>query len=214
MTTANKITLTRILLIPVFVMVAVYYGQSVVAGTPHEWQRWLAIGLFILIAATDALDGWVARRFNQKSRLGMLLDPIADKGLLISAMVVMTFGNWRYELPVWFTVTVFARDAIVVAGVVALRLLMPERTFAVRPSWSGKAATAAQMTALILAMLQWNFFHLPVNVAGLHWTFDFLDLPALIAVGFTVVSGLGYVRTGMAQLHEKGHGEGKPWSEL
>ena len=57
MTTANKITITRILLIPVFVMMAIYYGRGVQRGDPQEWQRWGAIAIFVLAAASDGIDG-------------------------------------------------------------------------------------------------------------------------------------------------------------
>ena len=67
MTTANKITIVRILLIPAFVMMALYYGQSVQSGEPQEWQRFAAIIIFLLAAASDGLDGYVARHYNQRS---------------------------------------------------------------------------------------------------------------------------------------------------
>ena len=81
MTTANKITVVRILMIPIFVTLAIYYGQSIQEGDPQDWQRFAAITVFLLAAVSDGLDGYVARRYNQRSSLGMILDPIADKGL-------------------------------------------------------------------------------------------------------------------------------------
>src|SRR3982751_333420 len=94
MTTANKITIVRILLIPAFVTMAIYYGQSVQAGTPQEWQRFTAIALFLIAAVSDGLDGFVARRFNQRSTLGGILDPIADKGLLLSGIITLSIRTW------------------------------------------------------------------------------------------------------------------------
>src|SRR5215831_11131885 len=67
MTTANKITVVRILMIPAFVTMAIYYGESIKRGQPLEWQRFAAIGIFILAAVSDGLDGYVARRYNQRS---------------------------------------------------------------------------------------------------------------------------------------------------
>ena len=99
MTTANKITVTRILLIPVFVMMAIYYGRGLQKGHPRDWQRIVAIFLFLVAAASDGLDGYVARRYNQRSRLGVVLDPIADKGLLLAAIITLSFSNWTYEFP-------------------------------------------------------------------------------------------------------------------
>src|SRR5262245_557213 len=142
MTTANKITITRIFMIPLFVLMAVYYGRSVARGEPQEWQRYAAIMLFVLAAASDGLDGYIARRYNQRSQLGVILDPIADKGLLITAIITLSISNWYYELPAWFPVLVIARDVIVVIGALVLHLL--NGTVTVKPSWTGKCATALQ----------------------------------------------------------------------
>src|SRR5215218_1350678 len=143
MTTANKITLTRIFMIPLFVMMAVYYGRSVARGAPAEWQRMTAILIFVAAAASDGIDGYIARHYNQRSKLGEILDPIADKGLLLAGIITLSVSNWNYEFPLWFPVLVIARDAIVVAGAITLHLLNNE--VRVRPSWTGKTATVAQM---------------------------------------------------------------------
>ena len=94
MTLANRITIFRLLLIPVFVVLAAQYGQSVTAGAPREWQRLAAVCVFLLAAATDALDGWIARHFNQRSRLGSIIDPLADKGLMLAAIVTLSATGW------------------------------------------------------------------------------------------------------------------------
>jgi len=98
-TTANKITLVRIAMIPVFVALAIYYGESVRRGAPLEWQRFAAIIVFLLAAASDGLDGYVARHYNQRSRLGVILDPIADKGLLLSGIITLSITNWSQSDP-------------------------------------------------------------------------------------------------------------------
>src|SRR3954462_2610411 len=121
-------------MIPVFVALAIYYGESVRRGAPLEWQRFAAIVVFLLAAASDGLDGYIARRYNQRSRLGVILDPIADKGLLLSGIVTLSVSNWRYEMPLWFPVLVIARDIIVVSGVVTLHVL--NGTVQVKPSWT------------------------------------------------------------------------------
>jgi CDP-diacylglycerol--glycerol-3-phosphate 3-phosphatidyltransferase len=89
MTFATQLTVFRILMIPVFVLFCVYYGESVARGQPQEWQRLAAIAVFILAAITDGLDGYIARHWNQRSRLGAILDPIADKGLLLTAIITL-----------------------------------------------------------------------------------------------------------------------------
>jgi CDP-diacylglycerol--glycerol-3-phosphate 3-phosphatidyltransferase len=205
MTFANKITVARIGLIPVFVGFAIYYSQGVAGGRPEEWLRWAALGVFALAAASDGLDGYVARRYNQRTELGAVLDPIADKGLLLAAILTLSFSSWRYALPVWFGVLVVARDLIVITGAVVLVLLQGK--VAVRPTWSGKAATALQMTALIAVMLQPDALLKPVRFNGgtLQWVW--LDLPVFLAAFFTAASGIGYSAMAITQLHAAGHGE-------
>lgn len=200
MTTANKITIARILLIPVFVMMAIYYGR-----THLEWQRWCAVAVFVIAAASDGIDGYIARRYNQRSRLGVILDPIADKGLLLAGIITLSVSNWAYEFPLWFPVLVIARDMIVVGGAAVLHLL--NGTVQVRPSWTGKCATAFQMIALALVMLQWNPFATTFTAGGAQVPVSFLDLPVVLAGLFTAISGFGYIVDGMGQLHARGHGE-------
>lgn len=188
MTFATQLTVLRILSIPVFVLFAIYYGASVEAGAPQEWLRWCAVGVFVLASVTDAFDGMVARRFGQVSRVGAMLDPIADKGLLISAVITLSVSKWHYALPLWFPVVVIARDAVIVLGFVVMRLLLDH--LEVRPSWTGKAATALQMVAIAWAMFQIPHLAAPVWAAGV----------------FTVISGIEYVFRGVAQMthHEAG----------
>jgi CDP-diacylglycerol--glycerol-3-phosphate 3-phosphatidyltransferase len=212
MTTANKITIARIFMIPLFVMMAIYYGRSVQKGAPQEWQRWAAIAVFVIAAASDGVDGYIARRYNQKSRLGVILDPIADKGLLLAAIITLSFSNWAYEFPIWFPVLVIARDAVIVVGTMTLQFL--NGAVRVKPSWIGKTATALQMVAIALCMLQLNFFHRTVPIGSWQVDADFLDIPVYLAGFATFISGVGYVIDGIHQLHDKGHGEPKPWSEV
>ena len=205
MTFANKITVARIALIPVFVGFAIYYSQGVSAGHPQEWLRWTALGVFALAAARDGLDGYVARRLNQRTELGAVLDPIADKGLLLAAILTLSFSSWRYALPVWFGVLVVARDLIVMTGAVVLVLLQGK--IAVRPTWSGKAATALQMTALIGVMLQPDALLEPVRLNGGTLGWVWLDLPVFLAAFFTAASGIGYSALAITQVHLAGHGD-------
>jgi len=207
MTTANKITITRILMIPVFVMMAIYYGRGVQRGEPQEWQRWSAIAIFVMAAASDGLDGYIARRFNQRSRLGVVLDPIADKGLLLTGIITLSVSNWAYEFPAWFAVLVVARDAVIVIGTLTLHFL--NGSVHVRPSWMGKTATAMQMVAIGVYMLQYNPFQKNLTVGRFQFDVHFLDIPVWLAGMFTLVSGIGYVAQGVAQLHHHGHPDAK-----
>jgi cardiolipin synthase len=195
MTSANKITVVRILMIPVFVTLAIYYGESVQRGQPLEWQRLAAIIVFLLAAVSDGLDGYVARHYNQRSSLGVILDPIADKGLLLSGIITLSISSWSEgnsdygKFPLWFPVLVITRDAVILVGAAVLHLLVGK--VKVRPSWTGKVATVCQMCAIAWVMLQLRFLPLlfVVIVAGL----------------FTFISGVIYVMEGVRQLQAEGH---------
>ena len=199
MTTANKITVIRILMIPVFVTLAIYYGESIQEGSPQDWMRFTAITVFLLAAISDGLDGYVARRYNQRSSLGGILDPIADKGLLLSGIITLSISNWSQvdphygKFPAWFPVLVITRDVVIVTGSLLLHVL--NGTVRVRPSWTGKVATVLQMAAIAWVMLQ-------------------MRIPPLIyivlAAGFfTLVSGVIYFRNGLRQLSAEGHANAK-----
>jgi cardiolipin synthase (CMP-forming) len=199
MTTANKITVVRILMIPVFVTMAIYYGQSIQRGAPLEWQRFTAIAIFLIAAVSDGLDGYVARRYKQRSTLGAILDPIADKGLLLSAIITLSISNWsdidpEYgRFPAWFPVLVITRDAVILVGSGVLHLLNGK--VRVKPSWTGKVATVLQMAAIAWVMLQLHFLSL---------------LYIVIAAGvFTFISGIIYVMDGVRQLQAEGHAHAK-----
>src|SRR5213592_2206326 len=161
MTTANKITVIRILMIPIFVTLAIYYGESIQEGSPQDWMRFTAITVFLLAALSDGLDGYVARRYNQRSSLGAIPDPIADKGLLLSGIITLSISNWSQvdphygRFPAWFPVLVITRDAVIVIGAAVLYLLNGK--VQVKPRWSGKVATVCQMIAIGWVMLQFRF---------------------------------------------------------
>ena len=195
MTTANKITVVRIVMIPAFVTMAIYYGESIKRGQPLEWQRFAAITIFILAALSDGLDGYVARRYNQRSKLGIILDPIADKGLLLSGIITLSLTNWSEmdadtgKFPVWFPVLVISRDAILLVGTLVLYLLNGK--VHVKPHWTGKVATVLQMVAIGWVMLQ--LLVIPL-------------LYVVLAAGvFTLISGIIYVADGVRQLQAEGH---------
>src|SRR5204863_7567325 len=170
MTTANKITVVRILMIPAFVTMAIYYGQSIQRHDPLEWQRFAAIAIFLLAAVSDGLDGYIARRYKQRSELGAILDPIADKGLLLSAIITLSISNWSEvdpdygKFPAWFPVLVITRDVVIVVGAAVLHLLVGH--VRVKPHWTGKIATFLQMAAIGWVMLQLRFISLIYIVAA------------------------------------------------
>ena len=181
MTTANKVTIFRILLIPFFVVEVLYYVR---AG--EELHRWLALATFLFASICDGVDGYIARRFNQRSELGALLDPLADKLLLVSGVVLLSLDNapWLTRLPLWFTGTVIGRDVLLLVGLVVVYVTMGKPV--IRPRWIGKVATVLQMAAVLWILLR-------LSADGFDWV-------AGTAAVCTGVSGVWYILDGIKQL--------------
>lgn len=155
-------------------------------------MRW-ALGVFVLAGFTDVLDGLAARWSKQRTTLGAMLDPIADKILLTSCFIALTWGpDLVVPLPVWLTVVTLSRDAIIIISVAVVNLAHGRRMF--YPSLLGKLTTASQLVTVGIVLLL---------DAG-RWTFAPVRFVFLITVGLTVVSALHYVylastgRTGVA----------------
>src|SRR5215831_10930492 len=150
MTTANKITILRILLIPFFVVEVLYYVKD-----GEEVYRLLALLSFAVAAICDGVDGYIARRYNQRSELGAILDPLADKLLLVSAIVLLSF-TWTYfdTIPLWLTGTIIGRDILLLIGLVVIHLTVGK--VKVRPRMLGKVATVLQMVVVLWILLRWN----------------------------------------------------------
>ena len=189
LTLATKITITRILLIPVFVMCALYYGKSLREGSPDPGWRWAAVAVFTVAAVSDFFDGYYARKYGEQSRLGQLLDPIADKSLILSALITLSAVNWPGGFPLWFPVIVIARDIITVAGTFIVNHLAGH--VEVVPHWSGKAATVATITAIGWVLL-----------GGLALTGIPTVVPAIVAAALVVGSGALYSYQGFRQVED------------
>jgi cardiolipin synthase len=183
MTLANQITIVRIGLIPVFAALARAYGRSVLAGVPDERLRRLAASTFLIAAASDGLDGLAARRLNQKSALGTILDPIADKGLMLVALAVLGLAPWTREIPRWYPAIVISRDALLGVGYWFLRRSRVH--VQVQPSWIGKMATVFQLLSVLEVLLRTRRTSVPCLVTS--------------ASLLTAASGLGYVYDGITQ---------------
>jgi cardiolipin synthase len=166
MTVPNLITMIRIILTPVFV---IYLIQD---------EFFSALVVFVLCGLSDGLDGMVARLFNQKSRLGAYLDPLADKIILATGFVVLSA---RGLTPSWLAVTVIARDVLILLGVVVMTLNRVD--VMIRPSLLSKITTCLQFITLIAVMSR-SHLTLP---GGLY--------PALLyaTAFFTIASGLHYI---------------------
>lgn len=190
-TLATKITLARLLGVPVFIVLVMYYLASIRAGAIHEGYRIAALVLFVAIAATDALDGYLARSRNEITRLGSILDPLADKALMLSGLILLTkpaIPDFEPQIPLWFTGLVISRDVFLVAGAFLVRFLA--REVHIKPHVTGKVSTL-----LHVVIITW------VLARGGQ---DVLNGLVMLAGLFTATSGVIYLRDGLRQL-EHGH---------
>lgn len=139
MTTASKITLIRVMFIPLYMILMYLSG-----GQPGMWL-WISLGVFIVASLTDYVDGHIARKYNQVSDFGKFLDPLADKLLVIAAMVM--FCQWG-QFPAWALMIVLAREF----AVTGLRLVAVGKGKVIAAGWSGKVKTASTMIGLCVMM--------------------------------------------------------------
>lgn len=181
MTLANRLSLFRILSVPFFVGTLIYYNSQ------RDYLRWIALIIFCLAALSDLLDGFVARKLNQKNTFGAIIDPLADKVLLIAAFITVaslksSIGEFR--LPAWVPIIVISRDAIILLGVALLYTIKKE--FEILPTPLGKSTTFFQMLTIAAILAHFNTAHLIL----------------ILAVIFTVASGIQYIANGIKLMNE------------
>lgn len=142
----NVLTVIRMVLTPVFVSL-LFYGRF-----------GLALMVFVAAGVTDGLDGLLARRFDQRSQLGRILDPIADKLLLVTSFIVLSLPSIspqpiprHFPIPFWVTAAVLSRDIFIVVGAASINIVTGFSGF--RPSWLGKANTVVQIGAVVYILV-------------------------------------------------------------
>ena len=138
LTVANLLTLFRIVLVPVFIYLLLQ---------PEPWIRRLSLVVFTIASLTDFLDGYIARKYNQESDLGRFLDPLADKILVIGALLV--FLALSEQVQIWMVLCISGRDILITL----LRLLARKRGIALKTSMFGKIKTFFQMFSIVVVML-------------------------------------------------------------
>lgn len=174
-TLANKISITRIILIPFFITAVAYARLDI------------ALVFFIIAIITDGLDGFIARALKQKSVLGTILDPVADKLLLTSAYICLSvsFSIPHYlRLPPYVPIIVISRDVIIVIGSIIVYVVKGD--LKVSPSMIGKVTTFFQMIVIVSILAKFTYSYIVWN----------------IAVILTIASGLDYVMKGSKLLSE------------
>lgn len=178
---ANQITLFRIILVPLFIVCLTYYTEG------GEFYRWLAFFLFGVAALTDALDGAIARKRREITSLGAMLDPLADKMLILSGFICLATVKslpLSMRVPAWLSITVVSRDTMILLGSVLIFVMTGK--LEVKPSRLGKVTTTFQMITILFLLSGWMH---PLS-----------EVLIVITGGLTLLSGLGYLRIGMGVL--------------
>ncbi len=181
LTFANKVTIVRILTVPIFIAALLYYEP------PDEYLRYIALAVFLFAVISDVIDGYIARTRHQKTKAGAILDPLADKLLLISAFICLTIkGNVLtvVKLPLWLVVGVISRDVILLLG--AMIIYLVQGNLSLIPSKWGKATTFCQICCALSVLLQWQ-------LSPVLW---------YVTIGLTAISGFGYIREGIKTLND------------
>jgi len=192
----NRITIARLLMVPVFVIILLH-------ARDHWGYRYGAAGLALLLGLADAADGILARRTGEVTRIGSILDPLADYAFGISAMVPLSIPGILSDgagvaLPYWVSVTLVSRALFMLGGAVVLYLVCG--LFQGLPSATGKAATVMQFATVVVTCLSPDLLAWagPPAWYGLHGVWG-------LTVALAVVSLLGYIRRGSKLLAAGGH---------
>lgn len=137
MTTANKITIGRMILVPVFIVLMLLNFPG---------HKFAALLVFIVAGASDSVDGYIARKYDQITDFGKFADPLADKILIISALLI--FVEWG-QMPAWCAIIIVVREF----AVTGLRLIAVENGTVIAAAWSGKIKTAATMVCICIMLV-------------------------------------------------------------
>ena len=194
----NKLTIFRIILVPIMVIIPYLGLQGTILNIPLSF---LIIDLIFIIASiTDKLDGYLARKNNQITTFGKFLDPIADKILVLAAMIILVdFG----KLPAWIPIIILFRE-LLVSG---YRLIASQHNGEViaASSW-GKIKTVTQMTAIIFAFIDIGVFceFFKSDLTGMYWIINLISsIMMIISVIATIFSGYEYLKNGKEILKDK-----------
>ncbi len=196
MTWATRITILRLVLVPVFVFCILTYGETNSEGHPEEFWRYAAIAVFTIAGLSDALDGYLARHWNQRSPLGALLDPIADKLLLLAALVTLGLIplNHLRSFPLWFPAIIISRDGFLLGGYAVLRHF--QVPVEVRPHWTGKLSTVFTLLAVGAVLFK---------LGG-----TFITVLCALGAGLALIGTIIYAREGLGLLSHSGLTKAEP----
>lgn len=180
LTLANKLTVFRFFLVPVFVWTVLCYSPD------KDYLRFIALGIFLFAVLLDVFDGYVARKYHQETKIGSILDPLADKILLISTYFCLYKVGVHFEIiqfPIWLVIAVIGRDVILLLGAAIIRLVNGDIT--VNPTGWGKATVFFETIAAFGILLQWQ-------KSSIIW---------FVVLVMVIISGCDYIFKGIKELN-------------
>lgn len=176
---ANKVSIFRVISIPFFLAAILYYDPQ------RDILRFIALGIFLLAVVSDFVDGYIARVKKQKTKFGSIVDPLADKLLLIASFIAIYAKSNLHPsatIPLWVVLAIISRDVIILLGAIIIYIM--KQDLSVVPSYWGKFTTFFQMMTIVFFLLR----------------FSSIDIIWGIAVFFTILSGVDYIRKGVLTL--------------
>jgi len=199
----NRITVGRLLLALIFFA---FFRFASLADAPEWWKPAVAGGIFVLAVATDALDGYYARKLGLQTDFGRIADPVVDKIIVAGGLIFLTATSWAAEfVPVWMVVLIIARE-FMVSG---LRGFIEARGVAFPSRWDGKLKMILQCIAIPLVLI-WRTLDLSLpGERTLLWLTDFTTLGVVwLTFAMTIVSGVRYVTAAAQVLRTQGEARG------
>ena len=180
----TKITFIRIILTPIIIfLILIHHEKIQVFGLKSSHTYWI-LTLFSIAIISDIVDGYLSRKFNLITRLGSFLDPIADKILIISTTLVLTYVDCGNPLPIYYTTLIVARESIQISGAISIGIISGDIT--IKHHWTGKIATFLQILMVYCSL----------TLESVSFCFSL----SLLTSFFAIWSAIMYIHNGLIQL--------------
>ena len=183
----TKITFIRIILTPIIIFLILIHHEKIQEFGLKSSQTYWILTLFSIAIISDIVDGYLSRKFNLITRLGSFLDPIADKILIISTTLVLTYVDCGNPLPIYYTSLIVARESIQISGAISIGIISGDIT--IKHHWTGKIATFLQILMVYCSLA----------LESVSFCFSL----SLLTSFFAIWSAIMYIHNGLIQLPSK-----------
>ena len=180
----TKITFIRIILTPIIIFLILIHHEKIQEFGLKSSQTYWILTLFSIAIISDIVDGYLSRKFNLITRLGSFLDPIADKILIISTTLVLTYVDCGNPLPIYYTSLIVARESIQISGAISIGIISGDIT--IKHHWTGKIATFLQILMVYCSLA----------LESVSFCFSL----SLLTSFFAIWSAIMYIHNGLVQL--------------